>query len=74
MCLGFHRDALALVNRPLAVPANSLGVQAAVGMYNDLAMRVAMQYNISSQGTQVTLDMLCGVKTLDENLGVVMLG
>ena len=74
MCLGFHRDALALVNRPLAVPANSLGVQAAVGMYNDLAMRVAMQYNISSQGTQVTLDMLCGVKTLDEDLGVVMLG
>jgi hypothetical protein len=72
MCFAFHRDALALVSRPLAVPANSLGVQAAVGSYNDLAMRVAMQYDISSQGTVVTLDMLCGVATLDTNLGCVL--
>lgn len=73
MCLGFHRDAIALVNRPLATPANSLGVQSAVGSYNDLAMRVAMQYDIASQGTKVTLDMLMGVKVLDSNLGVVLL-
>jgi hypothetical protein len=73
MCLGFHRDAIALVNRPLALPNSSLGVQSAVGSYNDLAMRVAMQYDIASQGTKVTLDMLMGVKILDENLGVVLL-
>jgi hypothetical protein len=73
MCLGFHRDAIALVNRPLALPNSSLGVQSAVGSYNDLAMRVAMQYDIASQGTKVTLDMLMGVKVLDENLGVVLL-
>ena len=73
ICFGFTRDALALVNRPLALPSNSLGVQAAVGSYNDLAMRVAMQYDISSQGTIVTLDMLLGVATLDTNLGVVLL-
>jgi hypothetical protein len=72
MCFAFHRDALALVSRPLALPSNSLGVQAAVGSYNDLAMRVAMQYDISSQGTIVTLDMLCGVATLDTNLGCVL--
>lgn len=72
MCLAFHRDAIALVSRPLAVPANALGVQAAVGMYNDLAMRVAMQYDITSQGTIVTLDMLCGVALLDVNLGAVL--
>lgn len=72
MCFAFHRDALALVSRPLALPSNSLGVQAAVGSYNDLAMRVAMQYDISSQGTIVTLDMLCGVATLDANLGCVL--
>jgi hypothetical protein len=68
----FHRDALALVTRPLALPASALGVQAAVGSFNSLAMRVAMQYDISSQGTIVTLDMLCGVAQLDENLGAVL--
>lgn len=73
ICFAFHKDALALVNRPLAVPSGALGVQAAVGSYNDLAMRVAMQYDISSQGTIVTLDMLCGVATLDTNLGCVLL-
>jgi hypothetical protein len=72
MCFAFHRDALALVSRPLALPSGSLGVQAAVGSYNDLAMRVAMQYDISSQGTIVTLDMLCGVAVLDTNLGCVL--
>jgi len=72
MCMAFHRDALALVSRPLALPADSLGVQAAVGSYNDLAMRVAMQYDISSQGTIVTLDMLCGVALLDVNLGAAL--
>jgi len=69
ICFAFHKDALALVNRPLALPNAALGVQAAVGSYNDLAMRVAMQYDISSQGTIVTLDMLAGVATLDTNLG-----
>jgi hypothetical protein len=72
MCFAFHRDALALVSRPLALPSNSLGVQAAVGSYNDLAMRVAMQYDISSQGTIVTLDMLMGCAVLDTNLGCVL--
>jgi hypothetical protein len=72
MCFAFHRDALALVSRPLAVPANALGVQSAIGSYNDLAMRVAMQYDIDSQGTKVTLDMLCGVAVLDTNLGAVL--
>lgn len=70
----FHKDALALVSRPLALPNQQLGVRAAVGSYNDLAMRVAMQYSISAQGTVVTLDMLCGTALLDANLGCVVLG
>ena len=72
--LAFHRDAMTLVSRPLALPDSSLGVRTAVGAYNDVAMRVAMQYDISSQGTIVTLDLLCGVKVLDTNLGCIMLG
>ena len=71
--LAFHRDALALVSRPLALPNPSLGVRSAVGSYNDLSMRVTMQYDIASQGTIVTMDVLCGVKVLDPNLGCVLL-
>ncbi|MFA5345380.1 MAG: P22 phage major capsid protein family protein [Candidatus Omnitrophota bacterium] len=69
----FHRDALALVTRPLALPRAG-GVQSAVANYNDVAMRVTMAYDIWSQGTVVTLDVLAGVALLDENLGCVLLG
>lgn len=72
--LAFCRDAIALVSRPLALPQSALGVRAAVGSYNDIALRVAMQYDISSQGTIVTLDMLYGVKVLEEDLACVVLG
>lgn len=71
--LGFCRDAIAMVSRPLALPASTLGVKAGIGNYNGLSMRVAMQYDISAQGTIVTLDSLFGVKVLDEDLGVVLL-
>jgi len=33
-----------------------------------------MQYDITTQGTRVTLDMLLGVALLDVNLGCVLLG
>lgn len=74
MSLAFHRDALALVTRPLALPNSSMGVRAHVASYNDVAMRVTMQYDISTQGTVVCLDILAGVALLDENLGCVILG
>jgi len=72
--LCFHRDAVALVSRPLALPSGALGVRAQVGVYNNVAMRVTMQYDVHAQGTVVTLDILCGVKTLDDRLGCVLLG
>lgn len=71
--LAFHRDAIALVSRPLALPASTLGVRSGVGMYNDVSMRVTMQYDISSQGTIVTLDMLYGIKVIEDDLGCVLL-
>lgn len=70
----FHREAIALVNRPLALPAGDMGVRSQVGVHNDISMRVSMQYDIAQQGTVVTLDMLAGVAVLDTDLGVVMLG
>jgi len=70
--LAFHPHAMALVSRPLALPSNALGVQSGVAAYNDVAMRATMQYDIEYQGTRVTLDLLCGVKVLDERLGCVL--
>jgi hypothetical protein len=69
----FHRDALALVTRPLALPSAG-NVRAAVANYNDIAMRVTMAYDIWTQGTVVTMDILAGVALLDVNLGCVLLG
>jgi hypothetical protein len=70
----FHRDALAFVSRPLALPNSAFGVRSAVASYNNIAMRVTMQYDITTQGTIVTCDLLGGVALLDLNLGCVLLG
>lgn len=70
----FHREAIALVSRPLALPSAEMGVRSSVAVHNDVSMRIAMQYDIDSQGTKVTLDLLAGVAVLDTDLGVVMLG
>jgi hypothetical protein len=68
----FTRGALALVNRPLAVPKVQ-GVQSGVASYNGLSMRVTMTYDGDKQGTLVTMDLLCGVKVLDEDQGAVLI-
>lgn len=70
----FHRNALALVTRPLAIAPSNMGANSAVASYNDLAIRVTMQYQGTQQGLLVTLDLLAGVAVLDENLGAVLLG
>ncbi len=72
--LAFHREAMALVTRPLAVPAGALGVMSGVADYNGIGMRVSMQYDIDAGGTVVSCDILAGIKQLDANLGVILLG
>ncbi|MCK5019887.1 MAG: hypothetical protein KAS32_22720 [Candidatus Peribacteraceae bacterium] len=71
---GFIREAIALVTRPLAAPAAGAGALSYVAEFNDLAIRVTITYDGSLQGHLVTIDMLCGIKTLNTNMGVVMLG
>lgn len=71
---GFHQNALALVNRPLALPMAGAGASAAVATYNGMSMRVVIQYDSEVQGHRVTLDSLFGVKALDTGLGMVLLG
>lgn len=70
----FHRNALALVVRPLAVPRDGIGARSAVVNLNGLSVRATITYNGSMQGTLVTLDMLCGIAVLDTNLGAVLYG
>ena len=70
----FHRNALALVTRPLATPPSQTGARSAIANYNGLSIRVTMTYDGKAQGLRVTLDVLCGVKVLDVNLGAVLFG
>lgn len=70
----FHKNALALVTRPLAAPAAGTGALSFVANFNGLSMRITITYDGNSQGHLVTADMLCGVKVLDRRLGCVVLG
>jgi len=72
--LAFHRDAISLVSRPLATPPSAAGVMGAVATGYDLAMRVTLQYDIRSQGTVVTCDLLYGTAILDNALAAILLG
>ena len=70
----FHRNAIALVSRPLALPRRGAGALSAVAEHDGIAIRVTITYDGRRQGHLVTVDFLCGVKTLDSRLGAVMLG
>jgi len=74
MNMAFHRDALALVTRPLALPDTRAGVMAAVVPHNGIGMRVLMQYDINAGGMVVACDILAGVAVLDSGLLVPVLG
>jgi len=74
MNLAFHRDALALVTRPLALPDTRMGVMSAVVPHNGIGMRVLMQYDINVGGTVVNCDILAGVAVLDSGLLIPVLG
>ena len=72
MNLAFHRDALALVNRPLATVPADTGARSFVASYDGLSMRVTMQYDRTKRGMGVTFDLLCGVAVLDDRLAVAL--
>lgn len=71
--LAFHRNALALVTRPLAAPRPGTGALSAVANYNGLGIRVVIAYDSVKQGHRVTVDLLAGVQVLYDELGVPVL-
>ncbi len=72
--LAIHRDAIALVVRPLSQPMAGAGALSAVVNHGGLSIRVTITYQGNAQGHLVTLDCLCGIALLDSNLGAVLLG
>ena len=69
----FHRNALALVSRPLAAAPSGLALSS-VASFGGVGIRVTITYDGKSQGTRVTVDLLCGIEVLDLNLGAVLIG
>lgn len=69
--LAMRKDAITLVNRPLA-PA-SAGVAAATQSANGISLRVTIGYDQDYMKHKVTVDTLLGVKVLDVNQGVLLL-
>lgn len=69
----FHKNALALVSRPLA-PAPAGLALSSVANFGGIGIRVTMTYDGVKQGTLVTVDLLCGIKVLDTALGAVLIG
>lgn len=71
----FNPNAITLVTRSLATPMAGTGVQTAIATSpNGLALRAQISYDSEYQQHRITLDMLNGVKVLDNDLGITVFG
>ena len=68
--IAFHKNAIALVTRPLALPQGA--AKAAIVNYDGFGLRVVYGYDINTKKDTVSIDMLCGVKLLDDKLIAVV--
>ena len=72
--LAFHKNAFALVTRPLALPKGLSSEQKAIVNYDGFGLRVIYDYNSQFKKDVISIDMLCGVKTLNSDLACRLLG
>ena len=70
--LAFHRNAIALVTRPLALPMGAS--KAAIVSHNGLGVRVVYGYDQDTKTDTVSLDIIYGIKTLDADMAVKLVG
>ena len=70
--MAFHKNAFALVTRPLELPQGAS--KAAIVNYDGFGLRVVYGYDLKTKTDTISIDMLCGVKTLDANLASVVAG
>lgn len=68
--IAFHKNAMALVTRPLALPNGA--AKAAIVNYDGFGLRVVYGYDMNTKTDTISIDMLCGVKLLDDNLIAVV--
>ena len=64
--IAFHKNSMALVTRPLALPQGA--AKAAIVDYDGFGLRVVYGYDMNTKTDTISIDMLCGVKMLDNNL------
>ena len=70
--MAFHKNAFAFVTRPLALPQGA--AKAAIIDYDGFGLRVVQGYDINTKTDTISIDMVCGVKTLDASLAAVIEG
>lgn len=68
--VAFHKNAFALVTRPLALPLGNS--EASIVNYDGFGLRVVRSYDINTKKDIISIDAVCGVKTLDKNLAAVL--
>ncbi|MDP4143188.1 MAG: P22 phage major capsid protein family protein [Bacillota bacterium] len=71
--LGFHKNALALVSRPMEPPMGGANSYVATSP-SGLSLRVTMGYNMSTKQNIISIDMLYGVKSIYPELACRILG
>jgi len=72
--LAFHKDAICLVTRPLAAPKQGTGALSSTINWNGFSVRATITYDGNKQGHLITLDLIFGIKVLNEDLGAVVYG
>lgn len=70
--LAFHRNAFALVTRPLETPLGAAKCE--VVNWKGMSLRIVYGYDMQKKADVVSIDMLCGVKTLTPELACRFLG
>lgn len=70
--LAFHRNGIALVTRPLALPMD--GSRSAIMSDNGISVRVVFDYNSNTKTDTVSFDILYGIKALNSDMIVKLVG
>ena len=70
--MAFHKSSLALVTRPLVVPAQAVPGTVAVISYKGIGLRVTSWYEPKDTASYLKADLLYGVRKLNER-GLVIL-